>query len=56
MGEVLGGRFGRALGAVIGWVMGLPVLALALVASVLSGLGELACKAMGISPPDPDPS
>ena len=56
MGEVLGGRFGRAPGVAVGWLLGLPVLALALVASVLSGLGELACKALGISPPAPNPS
>ncbi|MCI0462652.1 MAG: hypothetical protein L0Z62_37360 [Gemmataceae bacterium] len=56
MGEILGGRLGRAGGTAVGWLLGLPVLALAWVASGLSGLGEVACKAMGISPPDPNPS
>jgi hypothetical protein len=56
MGELLGGRPGRAVGAAVGWLLGLPVLALAWVASGLSGLGEVACRAIGIPPPNPKPS
>ncbi len=29
MGEILGGRLGRAAGVTFGWLLGLPVLALA---------------------------
>jgi hypothetical protein len=37
MGAVLGGRVGRAAGAAVGWLLGLPVLAFALAGRVLSG-------------------
>jgi hypothetical protein len=47
MGGTLGGRLGGGVGAAAGWLVGLPLLAFALVAGLLHLAGAACCRLRG---------